>query len=110
MYIFNFRSLLLVRPIYMFLWFLFASKYSNIFIASLTITGHLHTRPHHLTQALPFFLQLELSQLFLRHLFISVLKPNFLYVGAAAAKPTVKRNDIVALASGMMNSLILYNL
>lgn len=110
MYIFNFRSLLLVRPMYMFLWFLFASKYSNIFIASLTITGHLHTHPHHLTQALPFFLQLELSQLFLRHLFISVLKPNFLCVGAAAAKQTVKRNDIVALASGMMNSLILYNL
>jgi len=111
MYIFNFRSLLLVRPIYMFLWFLFASKYSNIFIASLTITGHLHTRPHHLTQALPFFLQLELSQFFLRRLFISVLKPNFLCVGAAAAaKQTVKRNDIVALASGMMNSLILYNL
>jgi len=43
--------------------------------------------------------------------FISLLKPNFLCVGAAAAaKPTVKRNDIVALASGMMNSLILYNL
>jgi hypothetical protein len=58
----------------------------------------------------PSFLQLELYQLFIYHLFHSGLKPNFLCVGTDAAAPSVKRNDIVALASGMMNSLILYNL